>query len=112
MYEQLDVLYGVGARNFVLMNIAPLNFAPMYALPENGGSIDSHYWLNEDQYTSNVYEPDFPVSPPKWRLFLSFFSGLTSYKSALFEFTCDYELTKTLTPIEHSSARRCANTLR
>lgn len=59
VYEQLDVLYGIGARNFVLMNIAPLNFAPMYALPQNGGAIDTHYWLNEDQYTTNVYELDF-----------------------------------------------------
>lgn len=51
------MLYGIGARNFVLLNIAPLNFAPMYALPQNGGTIDTQYWLNEDQYTSNVYEP-------------------------------------------------------
>ncbi|PSR75229.1 GDSL lipase/esterase [Coniella lustricola] len=54
IYEQLDVLYAAGARNFVLLNIAPLNFAPMYALAENGGVIDSHYWLNEDQYSTNV----------------------------------------------------------
>lgn len=55
VYEQLDTLYDIGARNFVLLNLAPLNHAPIYALPQDGGTIDSQYWLNEDQYTNNVY---------------------------------------------------------
>lgn len=55
VYERLDTLYGIGARNFVLLNIAPLNFAPEFALPENGGVVNSQYWLNEDQYSANAY---------------------------------------------------------
>lgn len=54
MFEQFDTLYGIGARNFVLLNIAPLNYVPAYALPENGGLLDSEYWSNEDAYSSNV----------------------------------------------------------
>ncbi|CAN8102219.1 unnamed protein product [Discula destructiva] len=54
VYQQLDTLYGIGARNFMLLNLAPLDYTPMYALPQNGGIIDSHYWLNEDQYSANV----------------------------------------------------------
>lgn len=55
VYERLDSLYDIGARNFVLLNIAPLNYAPMYALPENGGTIDTQYWLDEDKYATNAY---------------------------------------------------------
>lgn len=54
MYNQLDSLYAVGARNFVLLNLAPLNHAPEFALPEYGGTINTQYWANEDQYSTNV----------------------------------------------------------
>jgi phospholipase/lecithinase/hemolysin len=37
VYEQVSRLYENGARYFVLMNLAPLNLLPQYALPENGG---------------------------------------------------------------------------
>lgn len=55
VYEQLDMLYETGARNFIILNVAPLNYAPQYALPENGGVINTRNWLNEDQYSTNVY---------------------------------------------------------
>lgn len=54
VYEQLDLVYEAGARNFVLLNLAPLNYAPMYALPQNGGTIDTHYWPLEDLYSTNA----------------------------------------------------------
>jgi phospholipase/lecithinase/hemolysin len=37
VYEQMSRLYENGARYFVLMNLAPLNLLPQYALPEDGG---------------------------------------------------------------------------
>lgn len=55
VYDQLDTLHGVGARNFVLLNIAPLNYAPQFALPEDGGVINSRFWPNEELYSTNVY---------------------------------------------------------
>lgn len=54
VYTQLDRVYAVGARNFVLLNLAPLNYAPMYALPQNGGTIDTQYWPLEEIYSTNV----------------------------------------------------------
>lgn len=60
VYQQLDTLHGIGARNFVLLNIAPLNHAPEFALPEDGGVINSQYWKNEQDYSTNVYVPLIP----------------------------------------------------
>ncbi|KAH8709958.1 GDSL lipase/esterase [Phaeosphaeriaceae sp. PMI808] len=37
IYEQVGRLYGNGGRYFVLLNLAPLNLFPQYALPEHGG---------------------------------------------------------------------------
>lgn len=37
VYASLQKLYDQGGRYFVIQNIAPLNLAPMYALPEVGG---------------------------------------------------------------------------
>jgi phospholipase/lecithinase/hemolysin len=37
VYEQVSRLYDNGARYFVLLNLAPLNLLPQYALPEDGG---------------------------------------------------------------------------
>lgn len=60
VYAQLDTLHGTaGARNFVLLNVAPLNHAPQFALPGDGGVIGSEYWVNEANYSTNVYvRPD------------------------------------------------------
>jgi hypothetical protein len=54
VFEQLDRLYDIGARRFVLMNIAPLDLTPQYALPENGGVTNSRYWKNKSQFNSNL----------------------------------------------------------
>lgn len=61
VYAQLDTLHEIGARNFVLLNIAPLNHAPEFALPEDGGVIGSQYWRNEANYSTNAY--DSPSCP-------------------------------------------------
>lgn len=46
VYRALDNIYYSGARNFVLMNLAPLHLAPLYAVPEKGGVTgkESQYW--------------------------------------------------------------------
>ncbi|KAL4885915.1 SGNH hydrolase-type esterase domain-containing protein [Aspergillus karnatakaensis] len=50
VYTQLDRLYEVGARRFVLMNIAPLDLSPQHALPENGGLVNSQFWKDKEAY--------------------------------------------------------------
>jgi phospholipase/lecithinase/hemolysin len=37
VYATIAELHAHGATNFVLLNLAPLNLAPQYALPSNGG---------------------------------------------------------------------------
>lgn len=54
VFDQLDRLHEVGARNFVIMNLAPLNLVPQYALPKNGGVGDPRYWEEKLEYNSNL----------------------------------------------------------
>lgn len=46
MYRALDDVYRSGGKYFVLMNLAPLHLAPLYAVPEKGGITgkESLYW--------------------------------------------------------------------
>jgi hypothetical protein len=44
VYSALDKVYENGGRFFVLMNLAPLQLAPMYATPEHHGVGPNHYW--------------------------------------------------------------------
>lgn len=53
VYDQIQGVYDNGARYFVLMNVVPLNLAPLYALPANGGVGANHYW---PQKPSNLTE--------------------------------------------------------
>lgn len=55
VYSQIDTLYRtVGARNFVIMNLAPLDLLPQYALPENGGVEVSRFWADKLAYNANI----------------------------------------------------------
>lgn len=47
-YEGLNELYVHGARYFVLMNIAPLQLAPLYATPEHDG-VEGKNWAWPDK---------------------------------------------------------------
>lgn len=45
VFDQVKRVYDAGGRYFVLMNVAPLNLAPLYALPEAGGVVSNPgYW--------------------------------------------------------------------
>ncbi|KAF2805663.1 GDSL lipase/acylhydrolase family protein [Mytilinidion resinicola] len=44
VYAAFDGIYAAGGRYFVLMNAAPLQLAPLYATPQNGGLAKSKYW--------------------------------------------------------------------
>lgn len=54
VFEQFDRLYEIGARNFVLMNLAALDLSPQYALPQNGGVSSSQFWLDKSTYDANI----------------------------------------------------------
>nr|POE54425.1 acetylesterase [Quercus suber] len=44
VYDELEKVYLTGAKYFVLFNIAPLNLAPLYGLPGEGGVGNNPYW--------------------------------------------------------------------
>ncbi|PLN85324.1 glycoside hydrolase [Aspergillus taichungensis] len=44
VYQALDAVHANGGRYFVLMNLAPLQLAPMYATPEHGGTGPNLFW--------------------------------------------------------------------
>ncbi|KAI0126861.1 hypothetical protein BJ170DRAFT_630284 [Xylariales sp. AK1849] len=80
VFEQLDRVYAVGARNFVLMNLAPLDLTPQYALPENGGVDSSRFWVNKTQYNANITQ-----SSEKMRQY-------TTLANAVYRFQVPYEV--------------------
>ncbi|OCK86026.1 carbohydrate esterase family 16 protein [Lepidopterella palustris CBS 459.81] len=53
VYATLDGVYKNGGRYFVIMNAAPLQLAPMYATPANGGLAKCKYWPDKP---SNITE--------------------------------------------------------
>ncbi|RPA75263.1 GDSL lipase/acylhydrolase family protein [Ascobolus immersus RN42] len=55
--QSLNDLYQQGARNFVLQNMAPLQYAPLYVTgePENGGEYGkSVFWGDRDEQVKNI----------------------------------------------------------
>lgn len=44
VYNQLSAVYANGGRYFVILNVAPLNLAPIYGLPGQGGVGPNQYW--------------------------------------------------------------------
>jgi phospholipase/lecithinase/hemolysin len=48
VYDQVGRLYENGARYFVLLNLAPLNLLPQYALPKNGGLSATQYFPEKE----------------------------------------------------------------
>lgn len=54
VYAQISRLYANGGRYFVLLNLAPLDLLPQYALPENGGLPFTQFF--PDKPTKNATE--------------------------------------------------------
>lgn len=54
IYSSLDGVYDNGGRFFVLMNVAPLQLAPLYATPEHHGVGPNHYWPDKPSNLTEV----------------------------------------------------------
>jgi hypothetical protein len=76
VYAQLDRLYAIGARVFVLMNMAPLDLTPLYALPQNGGSLNAQYWTDKAAYDSNITR-----SSEKMRQYVALVNAVYDYQT-------------------------------
>ncbi|GFG12474.1 hypothetical protein IFM5058_05964 [Aspergillus udagawae] len=76
VYAQLDRLYAIGARVFVLMNMAPLDLTPLYALPQNGGSVNAQYWTDKAAYDSNITRPS-----EKMRQYVTMVNAVYDYQT-------------------------------
>jgi phospholipase/lecithinase/hemolysin len=55
IWSVFDNIYQTGGRRFVLLNVAPLELAPMYAPPSEGGAGDNQYWSNKTLYNTTEY---------------------------------------------------------
>ncbi|KAL2158886.1 hypothetical protein VTH06DRAFT_2916 [Thermothelomyces fergusii] len=55
VFDVLDHVYKTGGRRFVILNTAPLERFPLYALPENGGTLDSQFWKTKTNYNITQY---------------------------------------------------------
>ncbi|KAL3471350.1 hypothetical protein BJX99DRAFT_29548 [Aspergillus californicus] len=76
VYAQLDRLHEIGARNFVLLNNAPLDLSPQHALPENGGLLNSEFWTDK-----STYEPNITRSSEKIRQYLTLANAVYEYQT-------------------------------
>lgn len=54
VFTQIDRLHAAGARNFVLMNVVPLELTPEFATPQNGGLSAGEYWTWKSEYDANI----------------------------------------------------------
>ncbi|PGH13853.1 hypothetical protein AJ79_03421 [Helicocarpus griseus UAMH5409] len=54
IYTALDELYAAGARYFILMNIPPMQLAPLYAPPERGGVGETWAWPDKPENITRV----------------------------------------------------------
>jgi hypothetical protein len=54
VYSMFDGLYHAGARYFILMNIVPLQLAPLYATTENGGVGANHFWPDKGSNLTEI----------------------------------------------------------
>lgn len=54
IYQAFDKIYQNGGRYFVLMNSSPMQLAPLFATPENGGVGSDHYWTHKPKNITEV----------------------------------------------------------
>lgn len=55
VWSVFDSIYQTGGRRFVLLNLAPLQLAPLYAPLSEGGTGNSQYWANKTAYNITEY---------------------------------------------------------
>ncbi|KAK3687350.1 hypothetical protein B0T22DRAFT_509997 [Podospora appendiculata] len=55
VWSVFDSIYKTGGRRFVLLNTAPLELSPLYARPQDGGTLDSQFWGNKSGYNITEY---------------------------------------------------------
>lgn len=80
VFDQFDALYEIGARNFVLLNLAALDLSPQYSLPRNGGLNSSRFWTDKLSYDTNITH-----SSEKMREF-------STLANAVYEYRLPYEV--------------------
>jgi len=56
VWEVFDRVYKTGGRQFVLLNEAPLQHAPMYLPVIDGGAGNNQYWENKTDYNQTEYQ--------------------------------------------------------
>ncbi|KAF2469692.1 uncharacterized protein BDR25DRAFT_47192 [Lindgomyces ingoldianus] len=78
VYTTIDKLYKNGGRYFVLMNLAPLQLLPQYAVPSNGGLAATQYYPNKAG--SNITE----IS---WRMYES-----VATANAIYQYRTPFEV--------------------
>lgn len=56
VFDTVDALYKNGGRYFVLLNVAPLELLPQYALPEMGGREATKFFADKTKWNAtNIY---------------------------------------------------------
>ncbi|KAF2850478.1 carbohydrate esterase family 16 protein [Plenodomus tracheiphilus IPT5] len=53
VYDQVARLYANGARNFILLNLAPLDLLPQYASPEMNGLAATQFFPNKPLFNAS-----------------------------------------------------------
>ncbi|EMC93212.1 carbohydrate esterase family 16 protein [Baudoinia panamericana UAMH 10762] len=56
VYDQLSRVYANGGRFFVILNVAPLNLAPEYGIPGQGGVGPNQYWPDKSGNLTEISE--------------------------------------------------------
>ncbi|KAH9868877.1 hypothetical protein J1614_007952 [Plenodomus biglobosus] len=54
VYDQVTRLYDNGARNFILMNLTPLDLIPQYASPEMNGLPATQFFANKPLFNASA----------------------------------------------------------
>lgn len=52
VWKAFDGVYKLGGRQFVLLNVLPLQLSPMYASIPNGGAGNNEYWGNKESFNT------------------------------------------------------------
>jgi len=91
VFEQLNALYDIGARNFILQNLAPLQYSPLYADAAHGGSPGpNRFWHTKGNNITDISGDMFELVTSaneiwKWQSPVEVNTKLKGAKLALFD---------------------------